>query len=201
MSSCVFLFISTLLLFTSTSVTARIRYIDLSYTYDNKTLTWPSEQKERFRFTTQVRFDSPHYEANSFETAEHLGTHIDAPRHFVAGKYGVAEISLNDLIGPSVVVNVTEKADTNADLLINVADFEIHERKFGRIPDRSIVLLYSGTIRRSLDKYFKLDFINLLKVLGFRAMIHVLLWTVSGGTRTNAFIAIIFASRLISTLS
>ncbi|XP_065069641.1 kynurenine formamidase-like isoform X2 [Rhopilema esculentum] len=118
--------------------------VDLSYTYNNQTLNWPTERKERFRFTKREKYDSPHYEANSFSVAEHTGTHIDAPRHFVAGGYGVARIPLSRLIGLSVVINVTEQARLNSDLQIGEVHFREHEKKFGRIPDDSIVLLYTG---------------------------------------------------------
>ena len=118
--------------------------VDLTHTYDNTTLPWPSEKSERFRFTKREKYDSPHYEANSFAVAEHGGTHLDAPRHFKAGGGSVADIPLSRLIGYTVLVNVTAQANSNRDLLINVSEFENHESKFGNIPQNSIVLLYTG---------------------------------------------------------
>ena len=118
--------------------------VDLTHRYDNTTLPWPSEKSERFRFTKREKYDSPHYEANSFAVAEHGGTHVDAPRHFKAGGGSVADIPLSKLIGYTVVVNVTAQADSNRDMLINVSDFESYESKFGNIPENSIVLLYTG---------------------------------------------------------
>ena len=125
-------------------ISAFKKIVDLSHVYNNKTLPWPSEKSERFRFTKREKYSSPHYEANSFAMAEHGGTHVDAPRHFVAGGYGIEKIPLSKLIGYAVVVNVTEKASSNRDLLVGKAEFNEHETKFGKIPDDSIVLLYSG---------------------------------------------------------
>ena len=125
-------------------ISAVKKIVDLSHVYNNKTLPWPSEKSERFRFTKREKYSSPHYEANSFAMAEHGGTHVDAPRHFVAGGYGVEKIPLSKLIGHTVVVNVTKKASSNRDLLIGKAEFNEHEAEFGTIPDDSIVLLYSG---------------------------------------------------------
>lgn len=118
--------------------------VDLSYAYDNTTLPWPSEKSERFRFTKREKYDSPHYEANSFAVAEHGGTHVDAPRHFKAGGGSVSDILLSKLIGYTVVVNVTERAASNRDLLIDESDFKMHEKIHGKIPHNSIVLLSTG---------------------------------------------------------
>jgi arylformamidase len=38
----------------------------------------------------------------------HTGTHLDAPVHFVAGAPGVESLSLDDLIGPALVVEFSE---------------------------------------------------------------------------------------------
>ena len=119
--------------------------IDLTHAYDNTTIPWPSEQSERFRFTKREKYDSPHYEANSFAVAEHGGTHLDAPRHFKAGGGSVADIPLSKLIGSAIVINVTKQTQTNRDLQINESDFKDHERRHGDIPHSSIVLLQTGT--------------------------------------------------------
>ena len=119
--------------------------VDLTHTYDNTTLPWPSEKSERFRFTKREKYDSPHYEANSFAVAEHGGTHVDAPRHFIAGGGSVGDIPLSKLIGNCVVINATQRAGSNRDLQITEPDFKNHESRFGKIPQNSIVLLYTGT--------------------------------------------------------
>ena len=121
--------------------------VDLSYTYNNTTLPWPSEKSERFRFTKREKYDSPHYEANSFAVAEHGGTHVDAPRHFQAGGGSVPDIPLSKLIGYTVVINVTRRAAADRDLQIDVSDFNNHESSFGRIPPDSIILLHTGILR------------------------------------------------------
>ena len=130
--------------------------VDLTHTYDNKTLPWPSEKSERFRFTKREKYDSPHYEANSFAVAEHGGTHLDAPRHFKAGGGSVADIPLSKLIGHSIVINATKRAGSNRDLQINESDFKNHETSFGEIPQNSIILLYTGTKSRAFSSYCEL---------------------------------------------
>jgi kynurenine formamidase len=46
------------------------------------------------------------YESNSFQTAEHGGTHLDAPAHFAEGKKRQHQIPMEKLVGPGVVINV-----------------------------------------------------------------------------------------------
>ena len=43
-----------------------------------------------------------------FSMSSHTGTHVDAPNHFVAGGNGVDQISLEKLIGPCKVLDLTQ---------------------------------------------------------------------------------------------
>jgi arylformamidase len=44
--------------------------------------------------------------------SSHVGTHLDAPNHFIAGGESVDEISLSRVIGPGVVLEVAGEANT-----------------------------------------------------------------------------------------
>ncbi|PSN48077.1 hypothetical protein C0J52_03427 [Blattella germanica] len=76
--------------------------IDLGYELNENTQFWPGVQ--RFNITSEVqRKDEngiPWYAANSFETAEHVGTHVDAPFHFNENGWKVTDIPLERLIAP-----------------------------------------------------------------------------------------------------
>ena len=64
-------------------------------------------QLYKYEFLTCGRFES-----NNINTAEHMGTHIDAPVHFGYDDttWDVNEIPIERLICPSVVVDFKEKA-------------------------------------------------------------------------------------------
>lgn len=121
------------------------RIVDLTHAYDADTIYWPTasgfELKTDFAGTTEGGW---HYEANTFCTAEHGGTHLDAPIHFAAATQHADEIPLERLIGPAVVVDVSRKAAVDRDYLVTVGDFEIWEQLHGRLPDGVIVLLHTG---------------------------------------------------------
>lgn len=58
------------------------------------------------------------------EFYEHLGTHIDAPIHFGAGRQTLEEIPARNLIGPGVVLDVREKVKNNSDYVVTVQDIK-----------------------------------------------------------------------------
>src|SRR5215216_1563238 len=61
-------------------------------------------------------------EANSWKIHEHLGTHTDAPNHFIANQKSLDQIELRDLIVPVVVIDIEEKASKNSDAELTVDD-------------------------------------------------------------------------------
>jgi len=121
------------------------QWIDLTHELSAQAVFWPTadpfEMKTEFEGTTDAGF---YYSAYSFTTAEHGGTHIDAPVHFAEGKRHVNEIPLNQLIGDAVVLDVTAQVKKNRDYLVSVKDFEAWETAHGPIPLYSIVLLRTG---------------------------------------------------------
>lgn len=47
------------------------------------------------------------FEGNKFQTAEHGGTHVDAPAHFAKGSQRLDQIPMSNLLGPGVMINIT----------------------------------------------------------------------------------------------
>lgn len=45
---------------------------------------------------------------SKFSAGVHVGTHVDAPRHFVAGGATIDELSLRTLVGPAVVADLLD---------------------------------------------------------------------------------------------
>jgi len=123
--------------------------VDLSHTYDSQTIYCPTA--EGFQLRRDAAGVTPagyYYAANSFFTSEHGGTHIDAPVHFAEGHQTVDEIPLDRLIGPAVVIDVTQQSERDADYQVTTDDFQRFEQDHGAIPPDSIVLLRTGFSRR-----------------------------------------------------
>jgi kynurenine formamidase len=92
--------------------------------------------------------------ANSWKIHEHLGTHIDAPNHFIENQKSVDQIELKDLIVPVVVIDIEEKASKNSDAELTVDDIKIFESKYGKISEHSCVMMYSGWEKHLNDSLF-----------------------------------------------
>ena len=147
-------------------------FLDLSHPFDDKTIFWPTAAPFRLEKVAEGMTDQGYYyAANQFFTAEHGGTHLDAPIHFAKGRHTVDEIPIEQLIGHGVLIDVGPKCTADPDYRIQTSDLEDWERQHGRIPDGAIVLLrtgysrhwpdaatYLGTAERGADAVPKLHF-------------------------------------------
>jgi kynurenine formamidase len=128
------------------------RWIDLSHDYSSETIYWPTADG----FSKETVFEGQtdggwYYTAYNIATAEHGGTHVDAPIHFSEGKQTVDEIPLQRLIGSAVVIDVSKKVARDADYQVNVGDIQSWESRHGQIPSGSIVLVNTGFAARWPD--------------------------------------------------
>ena len=85
---------------------------------------------------------------------EHVGTHLDAPIHWVTGKDGadVASVPASSLVGPACVIDKTAETEASPGYLLTVADLEAWEAEHGRVPDGAWVLLRTGWGSRAHDE-------------------------------------------------
>ncbi|MDP5064114.1 MAG: cyclase family protein [Haliea sp.] len=124
---------------------AGYQLIDLTHAFDENTIYWPTEDpfehEEEFKGTTEGGW---YYTSYRVHTAEHGGTHIDAPIHFAEGKWTADEIPLSSLISPAVVIDVSEAALANPDYQLDLATLRAWEADHGAIPQGAAVLLNTG---------------------------------------------------------
>jgi len=121
------------------------RVVDLTYAFDANTVYWPTAQQFKLETDFEGMTDKGYfYSAYRYSAAEHGGTHLDSPVHFAKGRYTVDELPLQQLMGAAIVIDVTAQCAANPDYLVSVADVENWERRNGRIPAGTIVLLRTG---------------------------------------------------------
>jgi kynurenine formamidase len=126
--------------------------VDLSHAYDAQTIVWPTS--DRFRLERTFDGLTPqgfYYAANNLFTAEHGGTHLDAPVHFARGAQTVDQIPVERFVGAAVVVDVVAQAERDRDYQVTVDDLLRIEREQGEIPREAIVLVRTGFSRRWPD--------------------------------------------------
>jgi kynurenine formamidase len=121
------------------------RLVDLSHAFDADTIFWPTEEGFVLERDPAGAADADYYfTANRFRTAEHGGTHIDAPIHFFPDRWTVDQIPLERLLGPAILVDVSGQAKLDPDYQVSVEDLTEWEAQHGPIPNRTIVLLRTG---------------------------------------------------------
>ena len=125
---------------------ANYEVVDLTYSYDESTLFWPTAT-QRFELisTAYGMTDGGYfYASNDFRAPEHGGTHLDAPMHFAAERHTVEQIELERLIAPAVVIDVSEQAAADPDYRLTAEDVAGWEAQHGEIAAGTAVLLYTG---------------------------------------------------------
>ena len=108
-------------------------------------------------FTPHVisNFDDngPGWYWNWMEVGEHVGTHFDAPCHWISGRDRpcVDGLDADQFIGPAVVIDVTAEVADDADFVATRETIESWEAEHGRIPPDSWVILRTGWGSRGSD--------------------------------------------------
>lgn len=120
--------------------------VDLTHAFGPDTIYWPTDTRgfELESLADGVTEQGYYYAANRFSSAEHGGTHLDAPIHFFAGGSTADTIPVERLVGLGMVVDVTEKAYHDRDYQVGIEDFQMWERLHGPMPDGVIILLRTG---------------------------------------------------------
>jgi kynurenine formamidase len=122
---------------------ADYRLVDLSHSYGEDTLYWPTSPTA-FQKETLAYGDSGagyFYSAYTVCTPEHGGTHIDAPVHFAEGGVSADKLPLENLVAPAVVIDVTKKAAEDRNYRVSEADVRDFEKEFGQIEKGTVVLV------------------------------------------------------------
>ena len=112
-------------------VHAAIPTWDLSCGYHIKTMCDYKDCAGEFKFRAQA-----------LDIRASAGTHIDSPSHCFEGGRDVSDLTIEELVCPCVVIDVSQKADEK--YKVTVADIEEFENKYGPIKPGSFVLFYTG---------------------------------------------------------
>jgi len=129
------------------------QWIDLTHDFSDETIYWPTAKSFTKNTVFEGQTDSGYYySAYEFSAAEHGGTHIDAPIHFAENGLTVDQIPVEELIGPAVVIRVTEQVKENRNYQFSKEDILHWEKRNGQIPDGSILLIDTGSGKFWPDK-------------------------------------------------
>ena len=132
---------------------ADARWIDLTHAFDAATIYWPTQPG--FRFEPGANGRTPkgfYYAANRFATAEHGGTHLDAPRHFSATGDTAEAIPLERLVGETAVVDVSTACAADPVYEVTADDLVAWETRHARQLVDMVLLIRTGWAARWPDR-------------------------------------------------
>jgi len=142
-----------------------VRVVDLTQPLSESTpiiqLPEPFVNTPGFKLEELSRYDDrgPGWYWNRIEMGEHVGTHFDAPIHWITGRDSddLASIDAAKLIGPAVVIDKSAEAAANPDFLLTVEHLKAFENEHGAFPQGGWLLLRTGWDARATDQA---DFLN-----------------------------------------
>lgn len=121
------------------------KVVDLTHTLDEGSPVWPGAVS--LKRQTLVDYDSGYF-LQSFYLGDNIGTHVDAPAHFVEGALKIHELGAQTLVAPIVVVNAQDKAAADADYQLTQQDLLDWEAKHGQIQEGDFVIMNTGWYKK-----------------------------------------------------
>ena len=118
------------------------RAVDLTHTFTSEFPTFFGTPGIALKKLKDFKTDG--FNLNEWTVLEHAGTHIDAPIHFAASGAGPAELTLEQLVVPLAVIDISARAASDADSQLTPEDIRTWERRHGRLPRGACVALHSG---------------------------------------------------------
>jgi kynurenine formamidase len=169
-----------------------LRLISLSHVNDPATTNlYPGDPP--FHLETVASVEKDGYYLRYMHQGEHTGTHWGAPGHFNAGEPLADELDVDDLFLPAVKIDMRAQCAADADYEVTVGDIEAWEQAHGRIPEQSMVIIWTGwDAKWGTESYFRRDRDDTIHQPGFaRATVEWLISTgrlgYRGGTGTDTF--------------
>lgn len=131
------------------------RFYDVSMPIRDGMLSWPSDPGVSLKPAKTIADGGSN--VTKVESGNHLGTHIDAPRHFFDDGAGVDVFPPEQLVGPAVLLDVTGANDDT----ISAEDLEVALREVPKENAARILLKTKNTERGLLGQPFTEDYVAL----------------------------------------
>lgn len=120
------------------------QYIDLTHIVSDNMPVFPGDTPVQLKSIVTVE---EYGVANHMLTGSlHMGTHIDAPGHFIAGDKKITDFSISTFIGPAVCIDARGKQEIGIDTVIN------------KVSAHDIVLFYTGFDVHYFQKNYFYDY-------------------------------------------
>lgn len=141
-------------------VSGSLEVIDLSQPLSESTpilrLPPPFANTPGWKMHEISRYDErgPAWYWNWFESGEHVGTHFDAPIHWISGRDqdDVSQVPPQRLIAPAAVIDRVAQTQADPDYLLTIEDIRAWEAEHGPLPAGGWLLYRTGWDARAHDE-------------------------------------------------
>ncbi|KFN03237.1 cyclase family protein [Bacillus clarus] len=82
-----------------------MKVIDLSQTFEKDMSQFPGTPKIHLEPITSV--EEAGFQVTDFHSVVHVGTHCDAPAHFISGATTIDQLPLDQFVGEAILIDVT----------------------------------------------------------------------------------------------
>src|SRR5215213_5322684 len=134
---------------------SRARYIDLTHRITPDIPVWKGFGPSRFDPTVNPDTGQPYtyskdgFEATSYMLAtDQLGTQLDPPAHWAPNYPAIDELPATYAVRPLVVINTAPQVRKNPKYFLHTAGVKAWEKRHGRIPRGSVVMVRSDWSKR-----------------------------------------------------
>jgi kynurenine formamidase len=141
-----------------TDVFSKARYIDLTHTVAPTSPVWKGFGPSDFNPTLNPETGQPYtYEKDGFEATQYtlatdqLGTQLDPPAHWAPEYPSIDELPATYTLRPLVVISIVSQVKKNPVYALSVGDIKSFEKKNGRIPAGSVVMVRSDWSKKWTD--------------------------------------------------
>lgn len=129
-----------------------MKLIDLSVSIDNNTRYFPGDPKPSIKPFITVEEDGCN--VMSINISTHMGTHVDAPSHYIKNGKSIDQIPLNNFMGRAVVVNLSNLKPCH---IIEPEDFDSYEND---IKSSDIILFNTNWIYKNDDEFYNHPYLS-----------------------------------------
>ena len=120
-------------------VLKHFKLVDLTHSLHEGVPTWSGGCG--FRLEIKIDYDQG-LRGQSIKSHAGVGTHMDAPSHFVPGGANIGDLGLENCFVPACVIDLREKM--NPHLFVTPQDIEAYEKLNGPIPPNALVIARTG---------------------------------------------------------
>ncbi len=137
---------------------SKAKYVDLTHTITPSIPVWSGFGPSVFSPTVNPSTGQPYTYANDgFEATayklqtDQLGTQLDPPAHWAPEYAAIDELPPTFAVRPLVVISIVDQVRMNFNYHLQVSDILRWEKKYGRIPKGSVVMVRSDWSKRWPD--------------------------------------------------